>query len=116
MTTDQTTPYPLRDLTPPELPSRSRLYYLEPIGVGTAQVESLTSYLSRLARAHSVSSRRLAMAEMATLLDHHYPGEVTTSTFWLLGSSQEKSTYSGARTRRNGDNPQYQDKGVGREL
>lgn len=35
--------------------ARSKLYNLAPIGVGTPFVESLTSYLSRLAEAHSVS-------------------------------------------------------------
>jgi AraC-like DNA-binding protein len=37
------------------LPPRSLLYALEPIGVGTAFVESLNSYVARLAEAHSVS-------------------------------------------------------------
>lgn len=32
----------------------SQLYHLDPIGVGTPMVESLTSYVSRLAEAHSV--------------------------------------------------------------
>ncbi len=36
------------------MPSRSRLYSLEPIGIETPETESLTSYLSRLAAAHSV--------------------------------------------------------------
>lgn len=36
------------------LPSRSRLYRLAPIGLGTAYVESLTSYIIRLAEAHSL--------------------------------------------------------------
>lgn len=33
----------------------SELYYIEPIGVGTPYVESLTSYISRMAEAHCVS-------------------------------------------------------------
>jgi len=37
------------------LPRRSLLYSLEPIGVGTAFVESLSSYVARLAEAHSIS-------------------------------------------------------------
>src|SRR5258708_26683461 len=37
------------------LPPRSLLYALEPIGVGTAFVESLSGYVARLAEAHSVS-------------------------------------------------------------
>ena len=42
-------------LSRPPLPPRSQLYSLEPIGVGTALVESLTGYVARLAEAHSVS-------------------------------------------------------------
>ena len=37
------------------LPPRSLLYGVEPIGVGTAFVESLSGYVARLAEAHSVS-------------------------------------------------------------
>jgi len=43
----------------------SRLYALEPMGIGTAQVESLTSYLGRLAVAHRVSMSKLMMEEIA---------------------------------------------------
>jgi TniQ len=37
------------------LPKRSTYHHLEPIGIGTSAVESLTSYISRLAAAHRVS-------------------------------------------------------------
>jgi hypothetical protein len=37
------------------IPPRSGLYALEPIGVGTPLVESLSGYVARLAEAHSVS-------------------------------------------------------------
>lgn len=37
------------------IPARSRLYALEPVGVGTPLVESLSGYVARLAEAHSVS-------------------------------------------------------------
>ena len=36
-----------------EVPPRTRLYHLRPVGFGTGLVESLTSYFSRLAEAHS---------------------------------------------------------------
>ena len=42
-------------LSSPPIPPRSQLYSLEPIGAGTALVESLSSYVARLAEAHSVS-------------------------------------------------------------
>jgi TniQ protein len=44
--------YPFWDLARPGIPARSRLYPLEPIGVGTGEVESLSSYVLRLADAH----------------------------------------------------------------
>jgi len=42
------------DLTVPDVPPRARFYSQEPIGIGTPLVESLTSYLLRLAEAHGV--------------------------------------------------------------
>ncbi len=42
------------DLTLPPVPERSALFSLEPVGVGTPWVESLTSYIARLAWAHMV--------------------------------------------------------------
>ena len=43
------------DCTPPALPPRSRLYGLDPVGIGTPFVESLSGYVARLADAHAVS-------------------------------------------------------------
>jgi transcriptional regulator with XRE-family HTH domain len=45
------------------LPVRSRLYNLEPIGVGTIKVESLTGYVARLAEAHCISNHALLHKE-----------------------------------------------------
>jgi hypothetical protein len=42
-------------LKTPTLPPRSRLYSLAPIGIGTPEVESLTGYIGRLAKAHCVT-------------------------------------------------------------
>lgn len=42
-----------------QLLPRSKLFCLTPIGIGTERVEGLTSYLVRLAKAHSVSPKRL---------------------------------------------------------
>jgi AraC-like DNA-binding protein len=39
--------------------SLSGLYHLEPVGVGTAEVESLTSYIARLAEAYGVPPKEL---------------------------------------------------------
>lgn len=55
------------DLDMPEFAPRSRLFGLEPIGLGTARAEGLISYLVRLARAHSVSPRRMVRTEFPTV-------------------------------------------------
>lgn len=47
--------------------THSRLYSLPPFGLGTGLVESLTSYLTRLAYAHGVTVEELAAAEIAPL-------------------------------------------------
>ena len=51
-----------------KLPPRSRLYCLAPIGLGTSEVESATSYLARLAIAHCVSTWSLLKCEIAPRL------------------------------------------------
>src|SRR5436305_2454272 len=56
--------YDPQDSVKPLIPSRSRLYHLEPIGIGTPYVESLTSYINRLARAHCVLSGKLIAQEV----------------------------------------------------
>src|SRR4051812_4136470 len=52
----------------PVLPPRSRLYSSPPIGLGTSEVESATSYLARLAIAHCVSPGSLLKSEIAPRL------------------------------------------------
>lgn len=47
------------DLTKPKSSPRSKLYRLQPIGVGTPRTESLASYIERLAAQHCVSTRSL---------------------------------------------------------
>ena len=42
------------DLEPVPIPARSRLHSIEPIGIGTSFVESLTGYIVRLAASHAV--------------------------------------------------------------
>lgn len=53
----QIQPYNNHELWSPEkfrMPTRSYLHHLEPINVGTPMVESLTSYMTRLAHSHGV--------------------------------------------------------------
>jgi TniQ len=52
------------DVTIPVIPPRSRLYRLEPIGIETPYVESLTSYIARLAQVHHVTPKYLIMREV----------------------------------------------------
>ena len=47
------------------IPARSTLYSLEPVGIGTPDVESLTGYISRLAEAHCVTTLTLAKTVFA---------------------------------------------------
>lgn len=56
--------YPHWQVKSPPVPARSRLSRLEPIGIGTAKVESLSSYISRLAEVHCVSSGILLRREV----------------------------------------------------
>jgi hypothetical protein len=48
----------------PRLPGRSRLYSLRPIGVGTWEAESLSSYVARLSQAHAVELHDLMRSEV----------------------------------------------------
>jgi hypothetical protein len=60
-----------------EASPHSRLYHLEPVGVGSPMVESLTSYLTRLAEAHSLHLRTLVTDEILPRLyqSHLYRDE-----------------------------------------
>jgi TniQ len=55
-----------------EMPPRSRLYCLPPLGMGTVEVESLTSYIQRLAWAYRVSSWVLVVQEVLPLYNGPY--------------------------------------------
>ncbi len=54
----------LWDLCKPCIPSRSRLFNLEPIGIGSIFVESLMSYILRLADYHQVTPIKLVQDEI----------------------------------------------------
>lgn len=76
------------DLKSPSLPPRSRLFRLEPVGVGTAHVESLTSYIARLAAEHCVSPRKLLCAEILEPVGkatHHYGAAPYFSAYQING-------------------------------
>jgi TniQ len=52
-------PYESCSIEIPSIPPRSILYSIPPIGLGTGDVEGLTSYICRLAEAHCVSPTNL---------------------------------------------------------
>lgn len=56
----------------PALMPPSHLYCLEPLGVGTTWVESLTGYIARLAEAHCVSTAALFGRELIKLVKSEY--------------------------------------------
>lgn len=56
------------ELALPELPPRSALYQIRPIGIGTAETECFTSYLARLARAHNLSLGALSIRYLFPLM------------------------------------------------
>lgn len=66
------------ELNPIQIPSRSRLFQLKPVGIGTPMVESLKSYIIRLAEAHCVHPGILLTKEIAPLTNKKY---VTSSSY-----------------------------------
>jgi hypothetical protein len=69
----------------PLVPVRSRLYHLKPIGLGTAMVESLSGYISRLAQQHCVCERDLLLHELLPDLGKDYllhTQNQNISAFW----------------------------------
>lgn len=60
--------YQAWDVHKPAIPPRSRFYHLEPMGIGTPYVESLTGYLIRLAQQHCVNVGQLIMAEIFPII------------------------------------------------
>ena len=60
------------NLEKPTVPLRSRLYHLKPIGIGTPYIESLTSFLMRLAEAHSLEVNTLVAKKISIYFDQKY--------------------------------------------
>jgi transcriptional regulator with XRE-family HTH domain len=51
-----------------QIPARSHLFHLEPIGINTGLIESLASYIARLAQEHSLTPHILVKKEIAPLI------------------------------------------------
>ncbi len=82
-----------------KLPQRSRLYSLEPIGLGTLLTESLSSYVTRLAQEHCVTPQKLIMGEIAPLIlgDKYRSEMLTKNVSTLFGNSDAKPAINGMR-------------------
>ncbi len=76
------------NLTPDLIPPRSHLYYLEPIGVGTPYVESLTSYIARLALSHHVTPEALLFSKIAPLAKKNYDPEIEIGISQIYGKTR----------------------------
>ncbi|MGK7955407.1 MAG: TniQ family protein [Crocosphaera sp.] len=89
----------LSNLQPPKIPKRSRLFDLEPIGVGTPYTESLSSYLNRLAQEHCLTSQKLIMGQIAPLIltSEDKSELLRKSVSHLLGNSDAKPAINGMR-------------------
>ncbi|UKO99999.1 TniQ family protein [Nostoc sp. UHCC 0870] len=88
----------LLDLEKPIIPPRSRLFSLEPIGLGTPYVESLTSYVVRLAETHSITTSKLVTSEIVPILrqeDSSYTSKKNSYIFSSIGSSQARGALNG---------------------
>jgi len=69
---------------------RSRLYSLKPVGMCTPLVESLTSYISRLANEHCVAVKDLVVRELLPLFGREYllsKEDNNQSAFWKDASA-----------------------------
>ena len=82
-----------------EIPKRSRLFFLEPIGVGTPDTESLSSYLTRLAQEHCVTPQKLIMGEIAPLImgQKYHSEMISKNVSILFGNSDAKPAINGMR-------------------
>jgi DNA-binding XRE family transcriptional regulator len=78
--------YDALDLCQHSIPPRSILYQLPPMGIGTHNVESLTSYLTRLASSHTVTVGALLEYEVARLIDKKYGAASLQSISRLRGA------------------------------
>lgn len=63
---------PLWDTSIPDIPKRSQLYSLAPLGINTFFVESLTSYICRLAQEHHLQTGALIQHIIAPCISKHY--------------------------------------------
>ncbi len=67
-------------------PTRSELYHMRPAGLGTSFIESLTSYIARLADSHCLTTRSLVVQKFLPSLGSSYlsgqRGHDSITAFW----------------------------------
>jgi hypothetical protein len=85
------------DLSPLRIPVRSALFSLEPIGVRTPWVESLTSYIARLANAHCVFPGVLMEKVVVPLVPGYSPQEAQHYLFRNDGNKSNLLNATGPR-------------------
>jgi TniQ len=66
---------PIWEMSIPDIPRRSRLYSLPPLGLNSSLVESLTSYIGRLAYEHHLEVGTLIQYTIAPILGKRYIAE-----------------------------------------
>jgi transcriptional regulator with XRE-family HTH domain len=84
MSVDNLTIYEEWNIHQPKILPRSRLFSLEPIGIGTPQVESLTSYLIRLAELHCLSLPILISRLISPYLQTTFPKQWSSRSLGAL--------------------------------
>lgn len=86
---------------PLEIPKRSRLFSLEPIGVRTPYTESLSSYLCRLAQEHCVISQKLIVGEIAPqMMGEEYNSTlIKQNASILFSNSDAKPVINGMKAK-----------------
>lgn len=72
MPVDLNNTYDLWDFENLVIPPHSHLFHLEPIGVGTPYVESLTGYIARLAEEHCIHTGLFILSEIGPVLKKGY--------------------------------------------
>ncbi|MBD2605768.1 TniQ family protein [Scytonema hofmannii FACHB-248] len=89
--------YPSWNTQKPPIPPRSRLYNLEPIGIGTHYVESLTGYVIRLAEQHCITTRQLLLNEIAPLMgrERKLSNSRNESISKILGVNRDRTATNG---------------------
>src|SRR5947209_5846010 len=97
-------PYEEWGVTLPAMPQASTLYALTPIGLGTPFVESLTSYIARLALAHCLFPGILMRHVMVPFAEGHSTGEGRSTTLHLRDGKASGALNANQQTARNAIN------------